>query len=158
MPRRPLVNRSNRDYFAGALMIAIGVAAMVGGKRYPMGTLSRMGPGYFPVALGVILTLLGFGIAATARFKGRGGEEKALPPEWRGWLCIAIAIVAFIVIGKYGGFVPATFAVVFISALADRENRLVSAIVLGLTMVAVCVIVFWWALQMTFPLFGWGAA
>ncbi|HZI84557.1 MAG TPA: tripartite tricarboxylate transporter TctB family protein [Casimicrobiaceae bacterium] len=158
MSRRPLVNRSNRDYCAGALMIAIGLAAIVGGRRYPLGTLSRMGPGYFPVALGVILTLLGVGIAATARFASRGGDEKVLPPEWRGWLCVGLSIVAFVVLGRYGGFIPATFAVVFISALADRQNGLVAAIVLGLAMVLVCVVVFWWALQMTFPLFGWGTA
>jgi len=158
MPRRPLVNRTNRDYFAGALMIAIGVAAIIGGRHYPMGTLSRMGPGYFPVALGVILALLGLGIAATARFHVREGEDAVLPPEWRGWFLIAISIVAFVVLGKYGGLIPATFAVVFISALADRENSLLSATILGLATVAVCVVVFWWALQMTFPLFGWGGA
>ena len=71
MPKRPRINNSNRDYYGGALMAVIGVAAIIGGRDYPIGTLSRMGPGYFPVALGVILTLVGFAIAATARFANR---------------------------------------------------------------------------------------
>jgi hypothetical protein len=156
MHKRPLINNSNRDYYAGALMTVIGVAAIIGGREYPIGTLSRMGPGYFPVALGVILTLVGFAIAATARLTRSTAEDAPLPPEWRGWFCIGLSIVAFVVLGKYGGLVPATFAVVFISALADRENTLLRAAILALATVAICILVFWWALQMNFPLFGWG--
>jgi hypothetical protein len=154
--RRPIVNPSNRDYYGGALMMAIGIGAMVQGRHYSVGTLSRMGPGFFPVTLGAILTIVGLAIIVTARFSAPEAEGPALPPEWRGWLCIGASIVAFVVLGKYGGLVPATFAVVFISALADRENTLVSASILGLATVGVCIIVFWWALQMNFPLFGWG--
>ena len=154
--RRPIVRPSNRDYYGGALMMAIGIGAMVQGRHYSVGTLSRMGPGFFPVTLGAILTIVGLAIIVTARFSAPEAEGPALPPEWRGWLCIGASIVAFVVLGKYGGLVPATFAVVFISALADRENTLVSASILGLATVGVCIIVFWWALQMNFPLFGWG--
>ena len=154
MPKRPLVNRSNRDYYAGALMVAIGLTAIIAGRQYTIGTLARMGPGFFPVALGAILALIGLGIIATAGFAGRGADEKPLPPEWRGWLCIGASIVAFVVLGKYAGLIPATFAVVFISALGDRENSVLTATVLGLATVAICVIVFWWALQMNFALFG----
>ena len=136
--------------------MAIGIGAMVQGRHYSVGTLSRMGPGFFPVTLGAILTLVGLAIIVTARFAAPEAEGPALPPEWRGWLCIGASIVAFVVLGKYGGLIPATFAVVFISALADRENTLISASILGLATVGVCIIVFWWALQMNFPLFGWG--
>lgn len=153
---RRLVHESNKDYFGGALMFLIGVVAIVVGRTYPIGTLGRMGPGFFPVALGVILALAGLAIATSARFAEREVAKKALPPEWRGWICICLSIVAFVVLGKYGGLVPATFAIVFISALADRQNTIKSAIVLSLAIIAICIIVFWWALQMQFPLFGWG--
>jgi hypothetical protein len=150
------INQSNRDYYAGALMFALGVGAILEGRKYSMGTLSRMGPGYFPVSLGVILALVGAAIAITARFAQHEGEEKVLPPEWRGWFCICLSIIAFVGLGKYGGLVPATFAIVFISALGDRQNTIKSALVLAGAIVVVCMIVFWWALQMQFPLFGWG--
>src|SRR5450755_3856791 len=122
-----LINKSNRDYYGGALMFVIGLGAILQGRTYSMGTLSRMGPGFFPVSLGVILALAGAAIALTARFAEREAEEKALPPEWRGWFCISLSILAFVVLGKYGGLVPATFAIVFISALGDRQNTVKSA-------------------------------
>jgi hypothetical protein len=151
-----LVNKSNRDYVGGALMIVIGAAAAIQGQSYQIGSLSRMGPGFFPTALGVILALAGVVIIITARLSEPEGEDKNLPPEWRGWFCICASIVAFVVLGKYGGLLPASFAIVFISALGDRDNTIVSAAVLAAAICLVCVIVFWWALQVQFPLFTWG--
>lgn len=43
---RRLVTNSNRDYYGGALMIAIDVGAMIQCREYPVGTLSRKGPGF----------------------------------------------------------------------------------------------------------------
>ncbi len=151
------LTKYNKDYYAGALMLLFGLYAIFQGRMYPIGTLSRMGPGYFPVALGVILSLIGIAIAATARSNIPEGEEKPLPPEWRGWICIIASVIAFIVIGRYGGLLPATFAVVFISALGDRDNTWKDALILSIGMVIIAVVVFWWALQMQFPLFQWGS-
>jgi hypothetical protein len=156
MAMRRLVTTSNKDYYGGALMIAIGLGAVIQARQYPIGTLSRMGPGFFPIALGAILAFTGLAIIVTARFAAHAAEDARLPPEWRGWLCIGLSLIAFVSFGKYGGLVPATFAVVFIAALADRENTIVAAMVLALATVAICIVVFWWALQMNFPLFGWG--
>jgi len=153
---RRLVTTSNKDYYGGALMIAIGLAAVLQGRQYPIGTLSRMGPGFFPVAVGAILAFTGLAIMVSARFAARKAEQTALPPEWRGWFCIGLSIIAFVVLGRYGGFVPATFAIVFIAALADRQNTILAASVLALATVVICIVVFWWALQMNFALFGWG--
>ncbi len=135
-------------------MMVIGLGAAFQGSTYSIGTLSRMGPGYFPVALGVLLTLIGLSIAVTARFTHYEGEDEALPPEWRGWICICAAVIAFVVFGEYGGLVPATFAIVFISALGDRMNTVKGAAILAACVVVVAVVVFWWALQMQLPLFG----
>ncbi|HUY03715.1 MAG TPA: tripartite tricarboxylate transporter TctB family protein, partial [Rhodocyclaceae bacterium] len=62
-----MINKHNRDYYGGGLMLVIGVAAAVQGMRYQVGTLSRMGPGFFPMALGVILALIGVTILVNAR-------------------------------------------------------------------------------------------
>jgi hypothetical protein len=150
-----LRNKRHKDYLGGGLMVLLGLGVILQASTYKMGTLTRMGPGYFPVALGVILVLLGTAIAFSARF-ATFGQEKRLPPEWRGWFCIGISIVAFVVLGKYGGLLPASFAIAFISALGDRNNTVRSALVLAVAVVVVAVVVFWWALQMQFQLFGWG--
>jgi hypothetical protein len=114
-----------------------------------------MGPGFFPVSVGAIVAFMGVLIALGARGQTED-EAEYLPPEWRGWICIVLSIVAFVVIGKFGGLLPATFAIVFISALGDRDNTIKGALILALAMCAICVVVFWWALQLQFPLFVWG--
>lgn len=151
-----MTNKRHKDYLGGGLMLLLGIAVVVRGMDYSLGTFRRMGPGFFPVALGVILALLGAGIVLAAKFSQVEGEEKRRAPEWRGWACIMLSLVAFVGLGKYGGLVPATFAVVFISALGDRQNTILSALLLSLAVIVICLVVFVWALQMHFPLFGWG--
>jgi Tripartite tricarboxylate transporter TctB family len=151
------VNKTRKDYLAGALMFLIGLGAMLQGRAYHVGTLTDMGPGFFPVALGIIMALSGISIVIVAKVAVPPEDiEKRQPPEWAAWAHILISIVAFVVLGKYGGLVPATFALVFISALADRKNSSKSAFALALAMVALAVVVFRWALQLQFPLLSWG--
>ena len=152
---RGFMSRYHRDYYGGALMVLIGLGAVFMGIGYQTGSLSHMGPGFFPVSVGVIVALMGVLIAFGARGQTED-EAEYLPPEWRGWICIVLSIVAFVVIGKFGGLLPATFAIVFISALGDRENTIKGALILSAAMCVICVVVFWWALQLQFPLFTWG--
>ncbi len=144
-----------RDYYGGALMILIGAGAALGGLRYRIGTPGNMGPGFFPAAVGALLALIGLAIALTAGL-GPGEEGARILPDWRGWGCIIGGTLAFVVLGQYGGLVPATFAIVFISALGDRTNSIRQAFWLAGAMVAISIVVFWWALQLQLPLFGWG--
>lgn len=149
-----LINRY-KDYLGGALMFLLGAWAALQGLGYQVGTLSHMGPGFFPTAVGAILALSGLAIAFTGKPDPQA-EEKALPPEWRGWCCIILSVIAFIVIGQYGGLLPATFAIVFISALGDRHNSVKAALLLAAGVCVICLVVFWWALKVQFPLFRWG--
>jgi hypothetical protein len=151
-----------RDYYGGALMMLIGIGAVVQGLDYRVGTLTHMGAGFFPVSLGVILACIGVLIAGSAKrpqlrpTAHEGMVHEAGGPEWRGWICILASIAAFIVLGKWGGLLPATFAITFISAMGDRGNTWLSAFVLASVISISCVVIFWWALQVQFPLFTWG--
>ncbi|MFM0045521.1 MULTISPECIES: tripartite tricarboxylate transporter TctB family protein [Paraburkholderia] len=150
------VNKNRGDYFGGTLMFLIGLGAMLRGRSYHIGTLTDMGAGFFPVALGVIIALAGIALVVSARLSTLKEVEEKLTPEWAAWICILAGIAAFVILGRYGGLVPATFAIVFISALGDRQNTWKSALVLAFGMVVLAVVVFWWALQLQFPLFSWG--
>jgi hypothetical protein len=143
------------DYYGGALMILIGIGAIWRGLTYQVGTLTQMGAGYFPVGVGAVIVLMGLSIFFGAR-KLPVSRRKVWNPEWRGWSCIVLALLAFVLVGHFGGLVPATFAVTFISAMGDRNNTVFSSLLLSIALVAVSVIVFSWALQMQFPLFRWG--
>ena len=92
-----------KDVVGGVLVLLIGIGAMVQGQTYNVGTLNRMGPGYFPVALGAILAGIG-GVMLVAAYLSQSGEiAERKPSQLRGWLCIVLGVAAFPVIGKYGG-------------------------------------------------------
>jgi hypothetical protein len=151
--------KARKDFYGGALLVIVGMYAVVTGLQYKFGSLSRMGPGFFPVAVGVLLALVGTLIALSSR----GDEAATAPahgahgtPDLRGCVCIVLGVLAFLLIGRYGGLIPATFAIVFICAIGDRTNTLRQAALLALGMCVVAFIVFSWALQLQLPLFGWG--
>jgi hypothetical protein len=75
----------------------------------------------------------------------------------RGTVCIVLGTLAFLLFGKYGGMIPATFAIVFISALGDRSNSIKQAFLLSVAMCVIAAVVFSWALQLQLPMFTWGA-
>jgi hypothetical protein len=152
-----------KDYYGGALLMVVGVAAAWVAVGYKVGTPARMGPGFFPLAIGVLMAITGFLIAVSAR--GDTATADGSPPgtghshgtpDLRGGLCIVASVLAFELLGVYGGLLPATFAIVFISALGDRSNTLLQAFALSVAMCVIAVVVFWWALQLQLPLFRWG--
>lgn len=147
-----------REAWAAGTMIVLGLGAIAQASTYTLGSLARMGPGLFPAILGVLLVLLGLVIARMAYSPMITEEdaEEVPPPEWRGWGCIIGGLLTFILLGKYGGLVPATFALVFISAMGDRQHTPRSAALLAVGVTILGVAVFSWALQLQFPLFRWG--
>ena len=148
-----------KDHVAAILMMAMGVAIIVIGFRYRMGTLVHMGAGFIPVVLGILMTAVGLIIgllAATGTPEEKAEQKLPDPPDLRGGLCILGAVAAFVVLGAYGGLVPAAFASVFVAAMGDRENTWKSALLLALAMVVFGVAVFHYGLRVQLPLFSWG--
>jgi hypothetical protein len=149
--------RAKRDYYAGALMVLIGLVAANDGRNYAMGTLRQMGPGYFPVALGILLIFLGILIAGTASTGGGESEEAALPhSEWRGWICIIAGPVLFIILGSFTGMALAIFACVFVAALGDRQTTLRGATILAACVTVFGVLLFSYLLKIPMPIIKWG--
>ncbi|WP_321574839.1 tripartite tricarboxylate transporter TctB family protein [Paraburkholderia franconis] len=162
MRTKSLLLRINKDYYGGALLLVIGMYVTLVGRTYERGTLNQMGPGFFPVVLGLLLSVLGIIVALGAR---RGSTDSTEEKEhndaprtadWRGWLCIIFSIVAFVVFSQYFGFIPASFATVFISAMGDRENTWKSAFVLAVLATVFGVIVFEYALKIQLPMIAFG--
>jgi hypothetical protein len=146
-----------RDYYAGGLMVLLGLGAAVTGTGYKFGTLARMGPGFLPVMLGVVLAFLGILIAGTALGSSEPDDKKFLPdnPQWFGWLCILGGPVLFIILGIYGGMVPAVFACVFVCALGDKTATYKSSAILAAGITVFGVALFHYLLGIPFPLLRW---
>jgi hypothetical protein len=143
-----------RDYYAGGLMLLLGVGAAVTGSGYKVGSLAKMGPGFMPVLLGVVLAFLGILIASTAVGSPQADDKKLLPdnPQWFGWLCILGGPVLFIIFGIYGGMIPAVFACVFVCALGDKTATYKSSAVLAAGVTVFGVLLFHYLLNIPFPL------
>ena len=151
MRERP---KLKRDYYSGVLTLLLGVGAAVTGSGYKVGSLAKMGPGFMPVVLGVVLAFLGILIAGTALGSSEADDKKFLPdnPQWFGWLCILGGPVLFIILGEYGGMIPAVFACVFVCALGDNTATYKSSFILAAGITVFGVLLFHYLLSIPFPL------
>jgi len=154
----------DKDLCGGILIIAIGATAAWAGVNYRIGTIRHMGPGFFPVAVGLAMVFVGTLMAASSlrtSIIGRTGDSKltkASLPDFRGTACLVSGLILFVVCGKILGLLPATFAIVFVSALGDRSNSIKNATILAIAGCVVAVVVFWWGLDIQLPLFnGWSS-
>ena len=155
---RDLVRK--RDFYAGGLMLLLGLGVALKGSTYRAGTLMHMGPGFLPTALGIILVLLGIAIAAASLAPGEPGhaeDQSILPaqPQWWAWFCILMSPVAFIFFGRYFGMAPGTFACVFIAALGDKTSTWRGTIILATVVTIFGVSLFSYFLQVPMPILTW---
>ncbi len=51
--------KSQKDFFSGMVYVVAGGAFAIGATNYSVGTGARMGPGYFPLLLGILLAIIG---------------------------------------------------------------------------------------------------
>ena len=157
-PLRELVRK--RDFYAGGLMVLLGLGIALKGATYRAGTLMHMGPGFLPTALGVLLVLLGIAITVAAfapSDDGHGGDQRILPehPQWWAWFCILMSPVLFIFFGRYFGMAPGTFACVFIAALGDKKATWTGTFILSTVITIFGVGLFSYFLQVPMPIFTW---
>jgi putative Ca2+/H+ antiporter (TMEM165/GDT1 family) len=151
-----------RDFYAGGLMILLGLGIALKGLSYRAGTLMHMGPGFLPTALGVLLVLLGIAIAAAglAPSEGSDDNQRILPenPQWWGWACILAGPILFIILGRNFGMIPGTFSCVFIAALGDRNATWLGTFILATVITVFGVGLFSYFLQVPMPILTWWGA
>jgi hypothetical protein len=141
--------RNPRDFVAGAIFIAIGIATIALGSRDTLGTAARMGPGYFPRILGILLIVLG-GILALRALRVRGAP---LPPfHWRPLVIVLGSVVLFGAIVQKVGVALATVILIVTASAASREFRPRESLVVGVALAALAVGVFVVGLQLQLPI------
>jgi putative tricarboxylic transport membrane protein len=129
------------------MFVAFGGAAMVVARDYPMGTASRMGPGYFPMVIGAMLVLLGLAVAARGFWRA-GPSLPRLP--LRAVVVVLAAIVAFALLVDSAGLVVATAALIVVSRLGWWELRPREIVVLVVLLTALACGLFVWGLGLPF--------
>lgn len=151
--------KSQKDFFAGLLFMAVGGAFAVGATSYTVGTAARMGPGYFPLVLGIILAGMGALITVRAFMHGVPGGDRVGVWALRPLLLVLSANVAFgaLLVGVPAlgipgfGLVVAIFALVIIASLAGGGFAWKPVLLLAAVLSAGSYVAFVWLLALQFP-------
>jgi hypothetical protein len=144
-----IVLRNNKDFWAGIMLIVIGAASIFIARGYPFGSTMRMGPGYFPSVLGAILVMFGIYVLIIGL---RAAETITVRCSTRALIFLTLSLVAFGVLMTHAGFIPAMALLVFGSASAGREFKLVEVLLLTVMLTGLSVAIFIWGLGLPYPL------
>jgi hypothetical protein len=144
-------NRDYTDIIGGGLLVVVGVACGWYATRYNLGSLTRMGPGFFPTVLGYLLAFLGLLVLLPAL--RRAGDAPVV--HWRPLITILLSIAVFGMTVRQIGVVPATFLMVGISTAAQPGFRPLRTLVLAIALSTLAVVIFLRALGVLLPMFNW---
>ncbi|MBB3936633.1 tripartite tricarboxylate transporter TctB family protein [Aureimonas phyllosphaerae] len=144
--------KSRRDLLAGLIFMAIAAGFAYEASKYDMGRAIRMGPGFIPMTLAILLAIFGAMIAFGGLRKDERIEKTPIP--WKGIVLILAALVIFGEFGSLLGLVPVVFIGTAIVALASAKNSIVSSLTIAVSMSALCWLVFKVGLGITLPTFG----
>lgn len=139
------------DVIGGLLLLAGGLWFMSMAAGQTMGTLRRMGPGYMPMAIGVLVVVFGLLVAVPALF--RAGTRPV--PEWRPFATICLSVLAFALVVEKFGLVPATVVLTVVAALAEPKLKPLQLGILCLALSAIGVGVFVKGLGIPVAAFRW---
>jgi hypothetical protein len=139
----------NKDFWAGMMLIVIGAAALFIARDYRFGSALRMGPGFFPTILSVIL--IAFGVCITA-VGLRSGEKIQGNLSLRAFILLPLSLILFGVLMDLAGFIPALAALVFVSAASGKEFKSMEVLALTTVLTVASVALFIWGLGLPYPL------
>ena len=142
--------RAPRDFWSGLLFIATAGAFMALATRYRLGTPEKMGPGFFPIMIGVVQVALG------AVLLGRSLALDGPPLPRMRLTPLAVTVAAVVLFGlalDWLGLAAAIAVLVVVGGYADRPVRLAESLALAVALVFFSVVMFVWILGL--PLQVW---
>lgn len=151
--------KSQKDFFSGLMFMGIGGAFAWGATTYNVGTGARMGPGYFPLLLGILLAIIGAIITFKATVVETENGDKIGKWAWKPLFFILAANFAFgILLGGLPslgipamGLIVGIYALTFIASLAGDAFKAREVFVLATVLAVGSYGAFVWALKLQFP-------
>ncbi|MDM0040063.1 tripartite tricarboxylate transporter TctB family protein [Variovorax sp. J22G21] len=148
--------KSQKDFFAGLMFAVVGGAFAWGASTYNVGNGARMGPGYFPLMLGILMSLIGLAIMFTSMTAETEDGEPIGKWAWKQIVFIISANLAFgLLLGGLPsigipamGLIIGIYALVLISSLAGSEFDLKKVLILATVLAVGSYIAFIWALKL----------
>ena len=151
--------KSEQDFYSGLMFMISGAAFAWGATKYTVGTAARMGPGYFPLMLGVILALIGAFVFFESLVVETEDGEKIGKIAWKplGYIIGANLVFGLLLGGLPSigfpafGMIVAIFALVFVASMAGDEFKLKEVIILGIVLAILSYLAFIKLLKLQFP-------
>lgn len=131
--------KSQKDFFAGLMFVLVGIGFAWGATTYNVGNGARMGPGYFPLMLGILLAVLGLIVVFTSLVVETADGEPIGAIAWKPLILIISANLIFGVLlgGLPGiglpamGLIIAIYALVLVAGLAGPNPSLKLSLILA---------------------------
>jgi hypothetical protein len=139
-----------KDFYSSLIFMFFGVATMVFAPSYQIGTAARMGPGYFPFAIGGMLTMLGLVISLRSLSWGRGGR-KTLSFQTRPAVFVLCSVILFGLLLRPLGLLLSTVILVLISSMASYDFKVRQSILTAFVLLAIILIIFVFFLKFQIP-------
>ena len=141
--------RNRKDLYGGLLLVAFGVAAIVLARDYRLGSAARMGPGYFPRMLGILLTIIGCVLILISL---RNGGSPIPAWKWRPTVVVLGSVVLFGATVQYVGLALSTIVLIVMSSAASTEFRAREAVISAIGLAVLAVAVFILGLKLQLPI------
>jgi hypothetical protein len=142
--------RNHRDFWAGAMFIVIGALYAGFSLQYEVGSGARMGPGYFPLLLGILLAVLGVIVAWQSTVKS-ALELRVASIGWRELFLVLGAVAVFGFTLPWLGMVVAIALMILIASFASHEFTWKTTIMSILVLLVMSYLVFVKGLELQFP-------
>ncbi|NBQ88180.1 MAG: tripartite tricarboxylate transporter TctB family protein [Betaproteobacteria bacterium] len=151
--------KSQKDFYSGLMFCACGVAFAWGSTSYSIGTGARMGPGYFPLLLGVLLAILGAVIAFKALVVETVNGEPVGRFAWKplGYIIGANVLFGVLLGGlpKFGippmGLVAAIYGLTLVASRAGERFNIKEVLILATVLAIGSYLAFVVLLKLQFP-------
>jgi putative tricarboxylic transport membrane protein len=140
-----------KDLLSGVMFLIFGTGAAAIAYGYDIGTPARMGSGFFPVAIGIVVAILGL-VLIVRSLIGSAGSEPVEAIQLRPVFFIGAAIVVFGLLIEDAGLLAALAALIVIARFAGREGSPLELAVMVLVLIAIAVGIFVYGLNIRLKL------
>ncbi len=151
--------KSHKDFASGVMFMVVGAAFAWGATKYSIGTGARMGPGYFPLMLGVLLAIFGLVITFNSLVIERVGGDKIGKWAWKPTayiiganLLFGVCLGGLPIIGlKSLGLIVGIYVCTFVSSMAEPGWKVKNTFILATGLAILSYLAFIKLIKLQFP-------
>ncbi len=151
--------KSQKNFFSGLMFVVVGAGFAAGATQYSLGSGAKMGPGYFPLVLGVLLAIIGIAVTFTSLVVETEDGDKVCKFAWKPLFFIIAANLVFgasigglPLIGlKPLGLIVGIYLLTYIASHAGEEHNFKEVAVLATILAALSYVAFIVLLKLQFP-------